>query len=140
MQDSSGSGPVQVQRQLDLAEDDDFSRVLSLSVKVCKYSFLFIFYTFLDYLPYWPLVLVNLDQTAEQEKTMREQGVKLSQVYDLVTEDEKTTSSTRKVCTLSYWFCLPLTTPGFTDIVSYIRIISSNKRHSLGSVWKLVRS
>lgn len=66
---SSGSGVVQ--RELELPEDDEFSRAISLSLK-----------------------------TAEQEKTIRGQGVKdrdrKLEVYDLVKEAEKTNNSTRK--------------------------------------------
>lgn len=68
-EDSSGSRFIQ--RQLEIPEDDEFSRAISLSLK-----------------------------TAEQEKTMRGQGVKdqdqKPEVYDLVKEAEKFNNSTGK--------------------------------------------
>ncbi|KAJ4727019.1 plant UBX domain-containing protein 8-like [Melia azedarach] len=69
-EDSSGSGLMQ--RQLDLLEDDEFSRAISLSLK-----------------------------TAEQEKEMREQRVEncdqQMEVYESGTEAEKTRKSTREL-------------------------------------------
>lgn len=57
---------------------------------------------------YLSLVQLYWDQTAEQEKTIRGQGVKdrdrKLEVYDLVKEAEKTNNSTRKVYTLSCRF------------------------------------
>lgn len=119
LQDSSGSRFIQ--SQLEIPEDDEFSRAISLSLKVCKYCFLFSYYML--FFSYWSLVPLYLDQTAEQEKTMRGQGVKDQdqnpEVYDLVKEAEKFNNSTKKVYTLCCWFCLAQTT-GFADIVSYI--------------------
>lgn len=137
LQASSGSGVVQ--RELELPEDDEFSRAISLSLKVCKYCLLFS-YSML-FFSYLSLVQLYWDQTAEQEKTIRGQGVKdrdrKLEVYDLVKEAEKTNNSTGKVYTLSCRFCLAQTT-GFADIVSYIPVLSSKYGHPFDSARKII--